>query len=296
MTIAKKIYITLIIGLFLGLIVKESMMDKQLQHSQKGFVKAQAQEITNYVLATREYYAEHSSKAHPSNDDIEKFYKSKSKHHFIIKTVSDKPVLDTNLADKFELESIKIFDKHRRLKEYFNVITINENNTTQTEFYHYTYALRVENRCLQCHTNYKIGDTRGVLSIKIPKKPFDDDRINLSNKSYIDTFMVMLVIFLALYYIVIKPLSINMQKLQNDLNLFFGYLNDEEEESHFEAINTKDELGNMSKDIDKNIIKAKNMIKMQRQYHDELQEIINQQTQEIQIVKEKKEFFKEENL
>jgi hypothetical protein len=87
-----------------------------------------------------------------------------------------------------------------------------------------------------------------------------------------------------------------MKKLQNDLNLFFGYLNDEEEESHFEAINTKDELGNMSKDIDKNIIKAKNMIKMQRQYHDELQEIINQQTQEIQIVKEKKEFFKEENL
>jgi methyl-accepting chemotaxis protein len=296
MTIAKKIYITLIIGLFLGLLIKESLMDKQLQKSQKEFVKAQAQELSNYIMATREHYAKTSTKAHPSNEEIEKFYKQKSKHHFIIRTTSDKPVLTSNLADEFEIKSIKKFNKNRDLKEDFQIINTKVDEDTDMEYYHYTYALRIENRCIQCHINYDIGDTRGVLSIKIPKKPYDKDRIKLSNSSYLVTFAVMSVIFLALYYLVIKPLSINMLKLQNDLNLFFGYLNEEEEESHFEAIDTKDELGNMSKDIEKNIIKAKNMIKIQREYHDDLQDIINQQTQEIQSVSEKKDFFKENDL
>lgn len=277
MSIAKKIYVTLLVGLFFGLLAKEFIMDKQLQATQFNRAKAEAMELRNSIMVFRDYIDklneqngsnDEIKKAHPLNTVIEENFIYNSKNNVRIKTVSNKPVLPQNLANAKETEDIKYFDKHSDENERFSIYK--DNNT---EFYHYSYALRARQKCLSCHTDYKLGDTRGIISIHIDKKNFDRDRILLSNNSYTVTFIVLMIIFVILYFVVIKPLSGNMKKFQNNLGQFFSYINDEDDEIDFQAINSSDELGVMSKEIHTNIIKAKKVIQSQKKSHELLKKM-----------------------
>lgn len=283
MTIAKKIYFILLIGLFVGLLVKEFVMDKQLQVTQYNRAKAEARELKNSIMAFRDYIAllnkqnsdkDELQKAHPLNTVIEANFINDSKNNTRIKTASNKPILPQNLATEKELEDILFFDSNKMENERFSVFEEND-----MEYYHYSYALRLEQKCLACHSNYKIGDTRGIISILILKKSFDEDRILLSNNSYTVTFIVLMIIFVILYFVVIKPLSMNMQKFQNNLGQFFSYINDEDDEIDFQPIESTDELGLMSKEIHANILKAKKVIQSQKESHEKLQKLMGEEGQ-----------------
>ena len=281
MTIAKKIYFTLLVGLFVGLLVKEFIMDKQLQITQYNSAKSEAQELRNSIMVFRDYIAklnennghkDELQKAHPLNTVIESNFINNSKRNIKIKTASNKPILSANLANEHESDDIYFFDKNKDIDERFSIYNINK-----TEYYHYSYALRLDQKCLSCHSDYNVGETRGIISIYIPKKNFDKDRVLLSNNSYTVTFIVLMIIFIILYFTVIKPLSKNMKKFQNNLGQFFAYINDEEDEIEFKDIKSSDELGIMSKEIHANIIKARMVIQNQKESHEKLQKLMNEE-------------------
>jgi signal transduction histidine kinase len=285
MTIAKKIYVTLLIGLFLGLLVKESIMNKQLEETQYKRAQSEAKELKNSIMVFREYTAELSkngdnledkNKVHPLNTVIESMFVKYSHNSIKIKTVSDNPMLAENIANKLELQDIKYFNENKYEHEKFGLHKENE-----TEYYHYAYALRLDKRCLKCHSDYNIGETRGIISIYIPKKDFDNDRILLSNNSYVVTFIVLMILFTALYFIVIKPLSFNMEKFKNNLEQFFAHINGEDDEMNFQPINSSDELGKMSKQIEKNIEKTKAIVETHKNNEKRLQALVKERNENI---------------
>jgi len=99
-----------------------------------------------------------------------------------IRNVSDQPRNPNNKADSYEAEAIAYFDTHPKENELIR--TIEQNGT---EYMFFSSPLRVVKYCLVCHGDkkdtieyvrhrydtgfgYKIGDIRGLTSIKIPKK------------------------------------------------------------------------------------------------------------------------------
>lgn len=146
--------------------------------------------LSDYAMANRIYYqnlylkgiiplTKETLKGLPaySSPIISKKFSDINKEHIEVKTVSDIPRNPKNMADRFELSAIKTFKTDPAKKEYFK---------EYENFYQYAIALKIRPSCLKCHGkienapkfiqknyknayNYKVGDIRGVLSIKIPK-------------------------------------------------------------------------------------------------------------------------------
>jgi diguanylate cyclase (GGDEF)-like protein/PAS domain S-box-containing protein len=127
-----------------------------------------------------------------------------------MQTVSDRARNPKNQADKYELEAIKYFKKHKDAKEYF---------ANADSFYQYATPLKIERKCLKCHGKkedaplfiskryekayvYKMGDIRGILSVKVPSESVN----SIFNKQFLgsllyDFLLIGIVTFIALYLI-----------------------------------------------------------------------------------------------
>ena len=146
--------------------------------------------LADYAMANRIYYqnlylkgiiplTKDTLKGLPaySSSIISKKFSDINKQHIEVKTVSDNPRNIKNMADKYELLAIKNFKNNPQKKEYFKDFG---------KFYEYAIPLKIKPSCLSCHGKtddapefirenykkaygYKVGDIRGVLSIKIPK-------------------------------------------------------------------------------------------------------------------------------
>jgi len=156
--------------------------------------------LTDYMFVHRQYYINlYATKAIPldvkslrglpaySAGPIANTFSNANNHGIKIKLASDKPRNPNNLADKQEQEAINYFNQNRNEKEYFKLIE-EENNAP---YYQYAYVLNVKRDCLVCHSKpqnaptfitekyktaygYKLGDLRGIISIKVPKKHADE--------------------------------------------------------------------------------------------------------------------------
>jgi len=88
-----------------------------------------------------------------------------------------------NAADAVELAAMEFYRKNKDVKEQFILVDDDEGE----EYYHYTQPIWIEEYCLKCHGKpedapasiqaryaasygYKLGDLRGVMSIKLPAK------------------------------------------------------------------------------------------------------------------------------
>lgn len=97
--------------------------------------------------------------------------------------VSDQPRNPNNQADGVEMEAIAYFRAHPKAPEWLSRFT----DAKGTEFFHYATPIWTEPYCLQCHGDktdappairerydqaygYKVGELRGILSIKLPAK------------------------------------------------------------------------------------------------------------------------------
>ncbi len=100
--------------------------------------------------------------------------------------VSDRPRNPANQADRFELVAIDYFRANPDSKDRMETILDDEGRG----WFHYTAPIWVETYCLMCHGEkkdappsiqrrysesygYKLGDLRGVMSIKLPLDRFD---------------------------------------------------------------------------------------------------------------------------
>jgi len=100
---------------------------------------------------------------------------------FSINNVSDRPRNPNQAADKYELAAMEWFRNNRNQKVYFEPYVTSSGET----YYLYARPIWIEKYCLKCHGkkedapptiramydtayDYKLGDLRGILSIKMP--------------------------------------------------------------------------------------------------------------------------------
>jgi len=161
-----------------------------IKHQEESFAENEAKVLNEFFIINRDYYQNLFSN-HTLNLNnktlsalpaysapiISNTFSNKNKLEITIKTVSDRARNSNNIANKDELEAINHFKKNKFDTEYFS---------DKKEFYQYAYSLRIEPKCLKCHGkrsdapkfiaenydkayDYKLGDIRGIVSIKIPK-------------------------------------------------------------------------------------------------------------------------------
>ena len=127
-----------------------------------------------------------------------------------VKTVSDIPRNEKNRADSDEMEAIKFFKKGAKEEYYFQ---------EKGEFFQYATPLIIKEACLKCHGvkekapdfiqqnytkayDYKLGELRGILSIKIPKESLESYFIPSFLKGVVfDLILLASLFWISLFFI-----------------------------------------------------------------------------------------------
>lgn len=215
---------------FIILVLKIGYSYNDMENKKYEFAKKEAEVLKNYAISNRNYYQNlfidgtikldaDTLKAFPaySSNIISNTFSRNNALGISIKTVSDRPMGD-NMADASELKAIKYFNENIKEKEYFS----NENE----KYYQYANVLKVNNSCLKCHGkkedapvfikntyknayDYKIGELRGIISIKIPTKNLNDYYLSNFIKSVIYDLILLFLLFLGINYLLSKSKKIN---------------------------------------------------------------------------------------
>ena len=194
------------------------------------FAKSEAEVLSSYALVHRNYYQklyinkdialnEKSLLGLPaySSKPISEIFSKNNPFDITIKTVSDRARNINNSANKSELKAIDYFKKNKN-KTYFK--------KEENSFYQYAKALKVEQKCLKCHGkkseapqsiqdkydkayDYKLGEVRGILSIKIPVKSLSNYFMKYFYQSIFYDLALFILLFIAVFYITKKSKSIN---------------------------------------------------------------------------------------
>lgn len=149
--------------------------------------------------------------AHAAAQISDEFIK-RSHDGISIRNVSDRPRNHLNKADKFEIEAIRYFSENPTLTD--NITLIEKNNEP---YFFYSSPIKIEPYCIQCHGkkeevipyiaqrynsayNYKIGDIRGVTSIKIPYKSIADETLSIFWKEAILSWAIIIFLLGIIHY------------------------------------------------------------------------------------------------
>ncbi|WP_457747569.1 EAL domain-containing protein [Sulfurimonas sp.] len=202
-----------------------------LTENKNSFVAKEAEVLNAYAVSHREYYQklfidkvitldENTLKALPaySSRYISDVFSANNSLNIIVKTVSDNPRNSLNQADKDELLAIKYFKKNRQESSYFN--------DKSNKYYQYASALRIEKKCLLCHGkkedaphyissaydkayNYKLGELRGIISIKVPKSSIETYFFSKFVQSIFYDLFLFILLYIGIAYLVKKTKDIN---------------------------------------------------------------------------------------
>jgi diguanylate cyclase (GGDEF)-like protein/PAS domain S-box-containing protein len=213
----------------------------QIQNTQKLVVLNESRSLANFISAFRQTYQDAFLRNHidinektinllpvKTITEISNRFSSSVDGDIVIRTVSDRPRNMDNMANDFELDMIQYFKKHPKEKQKF----IQKDNA-----FYYTQPLWVKESCIQCHGkredvilsirdkyenayDYKLGDIRGLLNIKINERDF----FALMYTDFIDTLIgtiFLYMIFLIIIYVLIKKLRLKdklyTHKLESDI-------------------------------------------------------------------------------
>jgi len=218
------------------------------------FISQQTKLIDSLYLTHRDYYQElylkdaiHlNEKTLPglpaySAVEISKNFSQKNELHIEMKTVSDRARNPKNQADAYELKAIEYFKNNSSEKEYFK---------REDEFYQYATPLKIEQKCLNCHGekskapkfisdiydkayDYKLGEIRGILSVKVPTEHVEQ----IINKQFLgsllyDLVLVIVISIIAFYFIryfsslqmeLEEELELRTKELKNSLSFLESY-------------------------------------------------------------------------
>ncbi|MDY0117868.1 MAG: EAL domain-containing protein, partial [Sulfurimonadaceae bacterium] len=143
-----------------------------------------------------------------------------------IRNVTDRPRNLLNLADRFETDAMHYFEKHPNEKN--RITQINQNNR---DYFHFTAPLKIDRYCLACHGtkeetlqtvqvrydkayDYKIGDIRGVTSVKVPVDIITQRTMPLFYKIVALIWANILLLLFIIYY-AIKKITIKDVEQKN---------------------------------------------------------------------------------
>jgi len=195
------------------------------------FAKNEAEVLSSFALSHRNYYQKlfinktlHINKstlpALPaySSKPISQSFSKENSFNITISAVSDRARNIENSANTYELEAIEYFKKNTKKTTFFK--------KEGDKFYHYASVLRVKQKCLSCHGkkseapqfiqdkydkayNYKLGDVRGIQSVKIPVASLDSYFMKYFYQSVVYDLILFILLFIAIFYITKKSKNIN---------------------------------------------------------------------------------------
>ena len=197
-------------------------------HTLKSEIRAEmeldAKTIYGFMMATRRVYQQQFiTSGLPVNDQTIGFLPAHSFSRIsrdfahwntsgiIFNNVSDVPRNPGNQADRFEMESIAHFRTHPDETQRLSEIVTDQGVGYQL----FTVPIRIEPFCLKCHGErdaappsireryagaygYKVGDLRGVVSIRIPTAKFEEQVWRMWGGQLIKTLVTYALIFIVL--------------------------------------------------------------------------------------------------
>lgn len=139
-------------------------------------------------------------------------FEKRTKDGISIRNVTNRPRNPVNRADAYEVDAMHYFANHPEVKENLTLIKQNDQ-----EYFFYSAPLKIESYCLRCHGKreevlpyiarryssaygYKVGDIRGVTSIKIPRKIIADEILSIFWKEAILSWTIILFLLGLIYY------------------------------------------------------------------------------------------------
>ncbi len=226
-----KYFITFGFLLFMALGYKTYEQYNGMKTTHKLIILNESKSLANFISAFRETYQSVFIDNHIDIDtqtinflpvktisEISDRLVARSKEDIVIRTVSDRPRNSKNKADDFEMDMIEFFRKNPEIKDKF----IEKENV-----YYYTKPMYIKESCLKCHGkreeaipsirdtydtayDYKLGDIRGLLNIKIKEKGF----FSILYSDFIDTLILtilMYILFLIIIYMLIRKIRTKEQ-------------------------------------------------------------------------------------
>lgn len=207
--------------------------------------------------------------AHASTLISDEFSK-KTTQGITIRNVSDRPRNQKNRADKLEMEFITYFKMHPEKTELVKTVVQNGE-----ESLFFSEPLKIIPYCLACHGEidkvngyiknryndtaygYKVGDIRGITSIKIPKYVFKDPAMKVFLNETLTNFGISL-LFLVFIYIVIRRLTYREAQIKQELEVMVKEKTAKLESAYLHEKHLRSVLRTVA-DVNQVLITAKNI-------------------------------------
>ena len=202
-----------------------------LVKKEEHFAQTEAEVLNEYVITHRNYYQNFfidktiplnantlvALPAHSSRGISHQFSKN-NLLNITVRTVSDRARNPLNTADEDELKAIEFFKHNTNETQYFS--------SQNKQYYQFASVLKIEQKCLTCHGSkqsapqfiqnqydkaygYKIGDVRGLISIKVPVNAVRSYFMSSFIESIIHDLLLLIVLFFAISYLTKKSKTIN---------------------------------------------------------------------------------------
>ncbi len=264
--ISKKLILIVPIMFFIIASVRIYLNYYENKKSVEQFISEQSKLINSLYLTHRGYYQNlYLEKAIMLDDKtlvglpafsaskISKAFSQNNRLHIEMQTVSDRARNPLNQADIYEMKAINHFKNNPLSDEYFN---------KENSFYQYATPLKIEKKCLKCHGkkenapkfiakkydkayDYKIGDIRGIISIKVPIFYVDSIFSKQFFVSILYDFLLITIVSIIAFYLM-RFFSKLQMKLEDELD-----------EKTYELKNSLSFLESYQDAIDSNLIVTK---------------------------------------
>ena len=220
-----KFFILFAFLLFIAISYKTYEEYYRIQDTQKLIILNESQSLAEFISAFRQTYQDAFLREHielnektlnllpvKTITEISNRFASSVQGDIVIRTVSDRPRNIENMANDFELEMIQYFKKNPEETEKF---------IQKEDVYYYTKPLLIKQSCLQCHGkredaipsirdkyetayDYKLGEIRGLLNIKIKDREFFTAMYYSFTETLVSTIFFYMVFVIIIYILLRK--------------------------------------------------------------------------------------------
>lgn len=237
-----KTKIWLLLGALMSVVlaIDLSLSYKRLGGMLRKEAEYEARILYGFMMATRRVYQQQFIDSGLSANDktigflpahsisrISRDFANWNRSGIIFNNVSDVPRNPGNQADRFELEDMNWFRADPKATERMRNIVTDQG----IGYLLYTAPIRIEPYCLQCHGKredappgirdkyatgygYKVGDLRGVASIRVPTAAFDDRHFKLWSGRLMQSLTGYIILFLALGFILDRLVTRRLTRLE----------------------------------------------------------------------------------
>ncbi len=240
MRLQTKVFVTTAIIFLIHFTVNTYIGQRQIKSDVIAGIKENARTIRGMLMSYRGVYQKifltHNI---PINDQTIEFLPAHAinriSHDFTqwidnglsFNNVSDQPRNPDNQADAVELEAMQFFRQNDDITERFIPYT----NQSGEDYYHFSQPILIKPHCLKCHGgkedapksiqqrydtayNYKIGDLRGLMSIKLPAKIIQQKTTELLIRNFIVLLLGLLLSFALIALLLNRTVIARVKTLQ----------------------------------------------------------------------------------